>query len=300
MFQPILLSALLLACGFPSLLEKFDAGRWLIARRFVCVGGKSEPDNWKKAGLKTEKLWMPLAPGVKTQAWLVMAEGKPRGTVILLHGWKNCADVTAGFARHLHDDGFNTLAFDMRGNGKNSSPSCSFGYYEKHDVSSAIDFLSDRKLAGPPYLVLGTSMGAAVGIQAMAGDKRIAAGVFDSSFATLKEMASQQLAQAGFTHTDGILDNAAAITQAPLMAVSPQEEIAKIRNPVFILHGKSDGFIPFENAERLHGSCHAVVNEFLLVDKADHGMVLKDDEPWSASVWKQVIEFINSSIKTQA
>jgi alpha-beta hydrolase superfamily lysophospholipase len=243
------------------------------------------------------KLTLDLGSGVTTQGLFVGVPSGAKGTVILLHGYKNCMDVTAGFARHLHDNGYNIIAFDQRGHGKNSDPFCSFGYYEKQDVSKVIDILTANGLSHGPFFVLGTSMGAAVGIQAMEADSRIQGGVFDSSFSTLNAMADKNLKEYGLTKIHEIMDQAEGITKAPLEEVSPVESISRIDRPVLVLHGKADDFIPVENANQLHQACHSKTNEILLVDDANHGQVLCDDEPWSNKVWHQVIEFINLSRK---
>jgi len=297
MIQPLLVTVFLLALGVGTIEKIPVVGTWLIAKDFVSVLGQSDPENWHKAGLSPLKLTLDLGSGVTTQGLFVGVPSGAKGTVILLHGYKNCMDVTAGFARHLHDNGFNVIAFDQRGHGKNSDPFCSFGYYEKQDVSKVIDILIANGLSRGPFFVLGTSMGAAVGIQAMEADRRIKAGVFDSSFSTLNAMADKNLKEYGLTKIHEIMDQAEGITKAPLEDVSPVASISRIDRPLLVLHGKADSFIPVESAIQLHQACHSQRNEILLVDDANHGQVLCDGELWSNQVWNRVIEFINLTTK---
>src|SRR6202008_4281185 len=77
--------------------------------------------------------------------------------------------------------------YDARLHGESDGAYCTYGYYEKHDVLRIIDYLLSRTDIHPGNIGLfGTSMGAAVAIQAAALDKRISAIIAENSFATLR------------------------------------------------------------------------------------------------------------------
>jgi pimeloyl-ACP methyl ester carboxylesterase len=54
---------------------------------------------------------------------------------------------------------FDVLAYDSRAHGESGGNACTYGYYEKRDLSRAIDLIGLR-----PVVALGISLGAAVAL----------------------------------------------------------------------------------------------------------------------------------------
>jgi len=278
-----------------SLLESTPYGARLIAKGFIQPKRSFNPDAWKDVGLTPRSFQLDLDKGLRTLALFVPASSPSKGTVILLHGYANCLDVTAAFARHLRDAGYNTLSIDQRGHGHNTAPFCTFGCAEKQDVTKAISFLEAQGLSHGPFMVLGTSMGAAVGIQAMECDPRIRCGVFDSSFDTLMRVAPKWLADAGIPNADPVIKAAEKLTGSQLASVSPASAICNVDRPVFVLHGQADGLIPKASATELYNHAPSPRKRLLLVDHANHAEVLADEEPWTNDVWSAIIRFLDEN-----
>jgi alpha-beta hydrolase superfamily lysophospholipase len=272
-----------------------DWGSRKVASDFLAPKRASDPSEWEDAGLTPRTIQLDLHDGFWTQGLLVPAEGLSKGTVILLHGYANCKDITAGFAKRLHTAGYTTLSFDMRGHGSSSAPYCTFGFREKTDVSSVIDDLLAQGVARPPFMVLGTSMGAAVGIQAMEQDQRICFGVFDSSFDSLNHVAPKWLGDSGIDDPVPVYRAAKTLTGVSLDSVAPVASMRKIDRPIFIIHGTDDCMIPESEAEALYDSSPSPKKRILRIEHGNHGESLAEGHPWSDGAWSAVLEFLDSS-----
>ena len=79
------------------------------------------------------------------------------------------------------------LAYDSRAHGESGGDACTYGFYEKKDLSRAID-----RLGGGPVLAFGISLGAAVALQSAADDPRIARVVAVSAFSDLRTVAAER------------------------------------------------------------------------------------------------------------
>lgn len=80
-----------------------------------------------------------------------------------------------------------TFIFDSRAHGESQGKYCTYGFYEKKDISAIVDFI------GPKYRnvnigIWGNSLGAAVAIQAMEYDSRILFGIIESTFTDLSQI----------------------------------------------------------------------------------------------------------------
>ncbi|MFT6411105.1 MAG: alpha/beta superfamily hydrolase, partial [Flavobacteriales bacterium] len=73
------------------------------------------------------------------------------------------------YAEAFVDLGLNVVVFDLRAHGQSGGENCTYGYCEKHDVSSIIDWLTASGVEGQIGLY-GTSLGGAIALQTAAID----------------------------------------------------------------------------------------------------------------------------------
>jgi len=212
-----------------------------------------------------ETLWFD-GSGVRLKAWRFKTTAPRRGTVVYLHGVASNRGFGAGLAEHFGPRGFDVVAYDSRANGESEGEACTYGYYEKADLSRVLDQLPD---AGP-IVLLGTSMGAAVALQAAAEDKRVSAVVAVATFSDLRTAASERVP---FFASKGNIDDAfrMAEQQAKFKAddVSPVTAAARITIPVLVIHGASDNETPPSHSVRVYDALHGP-KQLLLVPNAGH------------------------------
>ncbi len=215
--------------------------------------------------------------GVELHGWFFQAEGPVEGTVIFLHGRNQNRDTGVVVAQRLVPLGYNVLAYDSRGHGESGGRYTTFGYYEKKDVSRAIDFLGVDRV-----FLAGISLGAAVAIQSAAEDPRVAGVIAISSFASLEEVVRDRLP--GFIPAGQIRGALRAVERRANIRVKDVDAVAAARRievPVLLLHGSLDRFTPLDHTERIYGALQGP-RELVEVDGAGHGDVLASDEAWTA------------------
>ena len=193
---------------------------------------------------------------LKLNSWLIKAE-KPIGTIIYLHGVGDCKIDGLRFANLMHDHHYNVFLYDSRRHGLSDGAFCTYGYYEKDDVKTIIDYLSSRNDIAPgKFGIFGTSMGAAVAIQAASIDKRIVAVIAENSFATLRTIFDdyqKRMIKLSFHYLRNLV-----IIRSELKAdfkardVSPLRAITTIHVPILIIYGTQDHLINHHYSLRLY------------------------------------------------
>jgi pimeloyl-ACP methyl ester carboxylesterase len=234
-------TVLLLITG-PTLLLK---PRRRSAEFYRALGLATTP---KEARLAYEEIRVEVEKNLRLDCWLIKGEPPVRGTVLYLHGVSDCKIDGLRLARLLHDHHFNVFLYDSRRHGRSDGAFCTYGFYEKFDVVKIIDELMKRKdVPIGKIAAFGTSMGAAVAIQAAAIDTRIAAVIAENSFATLRSIFDdyqKRMIKLPFHYLRNLV-----IVRSERMAafkaseVSPLEAVRNIDIPILFIYGTNDHLI---------------------------------------------------------
>jgi uncharacterized protein len=222
------------------------------------------PPSWGAAGLlhptRRKQKRQPMVPaeavrwqgaGVALEGWWFhTTAGTPRGTIVYLHGVADNRGSSAGIAEHFVPAGFDVVSYDSRAHGDSEGDDCTYGYFEKTDLSRVLD-----KLARPPFVVMGTSMGAAVGLQAAAEDRRIEGVIAIAAFSDLRTAAVER---APFFASRSNIESAFRLAEASahfrVDAVSPALAAPRIKAPVLLIHGDRDEETPHAHSVRILGA----------------------------------------------
>jgi uncharacterized protein len=145
-------------------------------------------------GLPYEEVAFLAADGITLRGWLMPAP-RPRGTLILLHGWSGSMDADLDYVPALHEHGYTVLTFDFRAHGRSGGDVVSLGFYERRDVEAAVDFLRRRGLERVG--LFGLSMGASTAIVAAPAIPSVRAVVADGAFARPMQAVAGSLAARG-------------------------------------------------------------------------------------------------------
>lgn len=132
--------------------------------------GMQTPEDF---GLAYEHLGLRVSPTIELDAYFVPATAPPRANLIILHGVGSCKETYLPNAAALCALGYNLFMVDQRQHGKSGGRYLTYGHREKHDVRKMVDWLV-KKTDGLRTGIYGNSMGAAVALQSMAHDPRLA------------------------------------------------------------------------------------------------------------------------------
>lgn len=217
-----------------------------------------------KQGMRYSDFNITVDDTILLKGWFVYATKAPsKGTVILLHGISSCKNMMLPLAKELTEQGYNCICYDSRANGESGGLNCTFGFYEKHDVSRYIDSAIARYPHAAPFGIMGHSLGAAVALQAMAIDKRIVCGIAESPFADLRSTTRDYFARMAHVRLDFIPDRALMFSEKiagfSADSVCPALAAKSITQPVMVIHGLKDeridskyGKMDFDNIASVH------------------------------------------------
>jgi dipeptidyl aminopeptidase/acylaminoacyl peptidase len=224
--------------------------------------------------LPYEELTLKTAEGISLFCWLIKARGPAKGTVIYLHGVSECVIVGLPMAKQLHDRGYNVFLYDSRRHGNSGGSFCTYGFYEKYDTTTVINYLESRPdIQIGNVGLFGASMGAAVAIQVASIDSRIAAVVAESGFATLRtvfdDYQKRMIKLPWHYLRNLVIRRSEHLAHFKANAVSPLEAVKKVHVPIFIIHGTADDRIKCSYSELVYKNANEP-KELLLLPGAKH------------------------------
>jgi uncharacterized protein len=248
-------------------------------------------------GLVYDTLQVP-SDSLILRGYFIHALKRPQATVILLHGIGSCKENWLAYARILAENGFNSVVYDQRAHGKSDGDYCTFGFYEKHDVSRMID-TALTKNPRLPIGIQGASLGGAVALQALAQDKRLAFGIVESTFNTLENVVEKY----GYNYfkfksrwlVRRILTKAAVIARFRPFEVKPVEACRHINQPILMVHGDADEKIPIEFNSDNFTALASAEKEFFVVKGAGHDNV---GEVGGEAYKQKILGFLKRTIAT--
>lgn len=213
---------------------------------------------WEEVSLKVD--------GLVLSAWFIPAAGSlpthPSPAVILCGGYMARKHGMLPVARTLADAGYSSLLLDLRGNGRSQGTS-TFGLLEAHDVQAAVDYLRSRDDVGA-IGGLGRSVGGVAMILAAAQDPRLEAVVVDGVFASFSQFVEEKLGMPSFLLK--VLDMEIGVRVSTL---APRETMARVHQPVLIIHGRHDNVVRLHHAYELYQAAKGP-KELWIAEEAGH------------------------------
>ena len=226
-----------------------------------------------------------LSDGVVLRGWSCAAEGSRRGTLVFLHGVADNRGSGVGAILRFTARGWDVVAYDSRAHGASDGEACTYGHFEKQDLHHVLE-----SVAPGPVVLLGTSLGAAVAIQA-ALDSRVAGVVAAEVFSDLESVSRDR---APSFLPEWMIVDAFALAEMRggfrIASASPEAAAPSIRVPVLLVHGERDTETPPAHSQRVYqalgGRKHLV-----LVPGAGHNQSLH-----SNAVWTDITSWIDDVI----
>jgi pimeloyl-ACP methyl ester carboxylesterase len=177
-----------------------------------------------------------------TLAGLLIKHPRPKGTVVLCHGYKHSKELMGRYCSLFKN--YNMMLFDFRGAGQSGGFFSSIGYYESEDVKAAIAFARSAVLQqeGQPFIVFGVSMGAAAALKAVSEGAVVDGLILDSPYASLAHIVDQSVQHFSAVPRPVItfLCSSLQVLLGPILTMNPLEYIKKITVPVLFIHASSD------------------------------------------------------------
>ena len=223
--------------------------------------------------------------GVTLTGWTCAAGSPARGTIVYLHGIADNRRSATGVIQRFVPRGFDVVAYDSRAHGESGGDACTYGFFEKQDLRRVIDTLGTG-----PVILIGTSLGAAVALQAAADDPRVRAIVAAETFSDLETVATER-APVFFTAGTIARAFAAAEKEARFQVdeVRPSRSAQRIVAPVLLIHGANDVETPPRHSERVYAALSGP-KRLILVPGAGHNGSLQSE------VWDQIERWLDELV----
>ena len=126
-----------------------------------------------------------VAPdGAFLRAWSFTPPGRPRGTVLALHGLGDTRASQLPLTGLLLANGYRVVAPDWRGHGESGGTLATYGLRERADLPGLGAWIRERR-PDECLFAAGTSMGAAIVLQAL-GEESFCAVVAEAPYATFR------------------------------------------------------------------------------------------------------------------
>ncbi len=248
---------------------------------------------FEQQNLQSKNIIYTSNDGLKLKAILVNTDSlEAKGTIILMHGIRSGKERYLEVSKKLAENGYNAVLVDLRAHGESEGEYCTFGYYEKQDVSVLIDTLL-RKGVNENIGIWGHSLGAAISLQAMSLDKRIKYGVIESTFSDFRTIVHDYSERTIGTNIPWLNDY--SIRWAEYLGdfsadkIIPSESVKNITQPVLMVHGNADHHISIQYGEENFKNLASSLKEFYKIEGAGHnGIWIKGGEAY----FKKVFSFL--------
>lgn len=235
-----------------------------------------------KAKLAYREVTLVAADGTQLNGWWLPAkEGVPiKGTVLHLHGNGGNMAWHLGGSWWLPEQGYQVLLLDYRGYGKSQGEPGLPAVYQ--DIDAAFDWLGKApEVQGKPLVVLGQSIGGALGVHYLAGHaeqrSRVKAVVLDGVPASYREVARYTLGTSWLLWA----------FKRPLSWVIPDDDsaingIAQLKGtPMLLFQSLDDTQVPLHNGISLYQA--APPPRVLQLTRGPHVQTFADP------TWRQVM-----------
>lgn len=244
---------------------------------------KTSPYTPKDYKLNGTRMEVRTGDGLLLSAYHVRSKRRStKATILLLHGIGGCKEHLLGLSQFLADKGYASVAIDGRAHGKSEGEYCTYGYFEKEDLSKII---ADVRKIDPNTKIgiWGTSLGGAIALQAMAHDEQIEFGIVQSTFTNLATVVSdyQKRYFGGLSlkfAAKYALWRAGRIAGFSPVEVSPIAACSQIEQPVLILHGTNDKRISISHGTQLYDELASEHKFFVPIEGGNHGSLSSANE----------------------
>lgn len=217
--------------------------------------------------------------GYKLRGYLIKPElQEPKAVIIMVHGIGGCKEGFLATAKAMAQQGYASLIYDQRAHGKSGGDYCTYGFFEKDDVSKIINRIKTQ-YPFQPLGIWGSSLGGAVAIQALECDKRLDFGIIESTFTDLDAIVYDYMKHRLHFQNRFIarraLHHAEEIAHFDASIVKPIESVKRIHQPVFMAHGDQDERIKVEYGKALFENLASENKQLEIIEGAGHHNVGK-------------------------
>lgn len=255
---------------------------------------------WLNTNDNRKDIYVRADDGLRLHAGFVGAEDAgSHSYAICIHGFGDSSECMGMYASVYHDRyGMNVLLPDLRGHGLSEGKYVGYGYFDRMDIISWIDWILSRD-ADAVIVLHGISMGAATALMTT-GERipsQVRACIADSSYTSAEEIFSylyKKYAQGKGTSASVMIPlvRGIALVRAgyDIRKAAPVRAVARSVTPTMFIHGEEDPYIPPAMMPRLFSAANCR-KAFLWVPGAGHVLSATVDPD---TYWSRIAQFLRN------
>lgn len=241
-------------------------------------------------GTAAEDVSLATSDGLRLHALRMGVSGRPKATLLYLHGNAENLSTHARLVSWLPAQGYQVLALDYRGFGRSEGERDVAGAHA--DAETALEWLvaQGRENTGP-IIVYGQSIGGSIAIRLVADSPlrgQVAALISDSAFSSYRRIAREKLSLLWLTWP--FQWPASLLVSDRYAAIAVVDRISPI--PLLLIHGDADIVVDVSHARRLFDAAKEP-KELWVVPEGHH-----IDATMHAPVRERLLNFLQQIVDT--
>jgi alpha-beta hydrolase superfamily lysophospholipase len=226
----------------PDVTERVDPSKVSFMKKaYIMFTGVSLPRPKTKVQPDRPFTTVQLKSNVSIVCWEMKAE-RPKGTVVLCHGYGGEKSDMLGRAYMFVDSGYNVLLPDFMGAGASGGNECTIGYKEAENVKTCVYYL--RGKGEKNIYLMGSSMGAVAIMRAASiYNMPVKALVLECPFGSMRQTVKNRFEMVGFPAfplSDMLVFWGGVQNGFNAFSHNPEDYAKKIKLPVLLLSGGID------------------------------------------------------------
>lgn len=197
-------------------------------------------------------------------------------SVIIVHGFGGSFYHTQQYCKFFHEKNFNVLAIDSRAHGKSEGSCVTFGWFEKDDIKSWVDFLNE-KIPNNKILLFGVSMGATAVCMASSQKLENVVGIisdcaFDNADREIEYVMKKKHILMKKILKKHLYSFTKRLHNFDCLKADAISQVKKTTVPILYIHGDADDYVPIENMNNLYNATPSNMREKFVVEGAGHAL----------------------------
>ncbi|NPA43724.1 MAG: alpha/beta hydrolase [Chlorobi bacterium] len=255
---------------------------------------RTVPPDFASYRLRGETFTFRTRDSLVMSAYRVPAEGRVKGTVIALHGYRSNKNKYLPVIKYFTEAGYDFVAPDLRGHNMSEGQFTGFSYREKNDIEDLLAYLKKKGWLRGKLVLYGHSIGAATAVEVAARHGADAL-VTESLFTSFDEILPHYLTYYTGVPADSLPEEAEKFfyrqMEIPPDSIRPIDRIGRVNCPVLLVHGTEDKKVPPSHARRLKDTL-GDRGRLMLIPGATHNTLW---EKGGEVYFRRLIRFLDSA-----
>ena len=215
-----------------------------------------------------EEITIQTTDNVRIAGWYI--KGDSAKAVVLTNGIRGNRSGLVERAKLYAKTGFGVLLIDLRGTGESEAHPVSYGWYERHDIHAAIDFL--QKKGYTQVGAHGISLGAAATVYGLQEKPDYAFMVLESCYGSVRDALDNRLKMNRIPRFSTIFMQKFSEWHlgVTMPELRPADHIKSARMPVLIIAGDSERRVKKSETEALYANCGSPDKSLHYIKGAKH------------------------------